>query len=72
VRDSSGKPATCVACEVQTWHATSLSAYSPTPKRSAGDTPLGQLTKKSVLFNQKLFAHYIISCIKNRLINPFA
>jgi len=37
VRDSSEKPATGVACEVQTWHATSLPAYSPTPKR--GDTP---------------------------------
>jgi hypothetical protein len=33
VRDSSEKPATCVASEVQTWHATSLPAYSPTPKR---------------------------------------
>jgi len=34
VRDSSEKPATGVACGVQTWHATSLPAYSPT--RSAG------------------------------------
>ena len=33
VRDSSGKPAMSVANEVQAWHATSLPAYSPTPKR---------------------------------------
>jgi len=30
VRDSSGKPAAGVACEVQAWHATSLPAHSPT------------------------------------------
>ena len=33
VRDSSGKPAMSEANEVQAWHATSLPAYSPTPKR---------------------------------------
>jgi len=33
VRDSSEKPAVSEANEVQAWHATSLPAYSPTPKR---------------------------------------
>jgi len=36
VRDSSGKPAAGVACEVQTWHATSLSAHSPTRSAAKG------------------------------------
>ena len=57
VRDSSGKPATGVACRVQTWHATSLSANSPTRSAAKGHAqkikPKNRTFAASLMDNKK-------------------